>query len=106
MGFFNSGGFWLAEGLLLCLSVIGFKRWAEDRGIPMSLWKWVLVLSWAFFAGFTIAFVGTCIGEGEPDAAFIGAIMFGVIATVSAVVLWRLLQVGAKPQKPKLDEEN
>jgi hypothetical protein len=94
MIFFTSGLFWFLEGIMACLMVIGFKVWTEDRGIPMPPWKWILFGLWACFAAFTIAFVGTSIGESEMDAAVKGGILFGVISVITAVGFWRFLLRG------------
>lgn len=99
MSFFNSGLFWFIQGIFVCLIVVGFKVWMEDRGIPMPFWKWVLLGIWVFLFGFTIAFVGTNLGEKEPQAALLGGIVFGLIAIITGVGLWRLLLIGKKPKK-------
>lgn len=98
MSFFSSGLFWFLEGIFACLFVIGFKLWMEDRGVPMPFWKWILTGLWVLFLGFTIAFVGTSLGEGEPTAAKLGAILFGLTSIISGIALWRILQVGKKSQ--------
>jgi drug/metabolite transporter (DMT)-like permease len=91
MHFFSSGLFWFLEGIFACLFVIGFKFWMEDRGVPMPFWKWLLLGLWILFFGFTIAFVGTNLGESESTAAFRGGIIFGLTAMITAVGLWRFL---------------
>ena len=99
MEFFNSGLFWFIEGILATLFILGFKAWMEDRGVPMSWWKWISLVIWILFAGFSIAFVGTSIGENEMTAAFRGGIIFGVITIVSGMVLWRLLNIKGSKNK-------
>ncbi len=94
MQFFNSHTFWFVEGIFFCLVIIGLKIWAEDRGIPMRLWKWVLLVAWMLLLGFTLAFVGTSLGENEPVAATKGGILFGIIVVITGVVLWRLIMIG------------
>ena len=91
MEFFTSGLFWFIEGVFACLAVIGLKLWTEDRGIPMPWWKWVLVALWVCLAGFTLAMMGTSLGEGESRAGLMGGLMFGVLSVVIGVVFWRLL---------------
>jgi len=93
---FNSALFWFLEGILFCFVITGFKAWMEDRSIPMPLWKWILFVAWLAFGGFTIAFVGTSIGEGEANAALRGAVLFGIIAVVSGFGLWRLIKIGSR----------
>lgn len=91
MDFFTSGIFWFIEGILFCVLLTSFKAWTVERKIRMSTWKWILVVIWILFAGFTVAFIGSSLGEGEKDAAGIGGAVFGVISLISAIVLWRVL---------------
>lgn len=91
MHFFTSGLFWFLEGIFACLFIIGFKFWAEDKGYNLPFWKWLLLGIWIVLCGFTIAFVGTSLGEGEPNAALFGGIIFGLITIISAVGMWRII---------------
>lgn len=91
MGFFNSGMFWFVEGILVCVAVMGFKVWMEDRGIPMPFWKWVLLGIWMVLLGFCIAFIFTSMGENEQTAAVKGGIIFGLVTIISGVGLYRLI---------------
>jgi hypothetical protein len=95
MQIFNSGFFWFVEGILFCVMVLGVRAWARDRALPQSWWKWLAFGLWVSFAGFTIAFVGTSFGEGEPTAAVRGGILFGGVVILSGVGLWRLWMIGA-----------
>jgi hypothetical protein len=105
MQIFNSGFFWFAEGILFCLVLIGFRAWALGRGIPLPAWKWVALLVWLLIAGFTIAFIGTSLGENEPTAAVRGGLLFGLITVIAGVGLWRLLLIGAGGQDPREQEQ-
>ncbi len=91
MQFFTSGLFWFIEGILACLFFVGFKFWSEDKGYVMPIWKWLLLGIWIILFGFTVAFVGTSLGEGEPNAALFGGIIFGLITIISAVGLRRII---------------
>ena len=91
MQFFTSGIFWFFEGLLFCLAIAGLRIWTEDRNIPMPLWKWVLVVVWILFAGFTIAFIGTSLGEHETTAAIWGGLIFGIGTVICFLILLRVL---------------
>ena len=96
MQIFNSGTFWFVEGVLFVLVVIAFKVWMEDRELPVPWWKWVLVLAWFALVGFTAAFVGTSLGEGESAAAIRGGALFAMAALLTGVGLWRLLAAGSR----------
>ena len=91
MSFFTSGMFWFLEGISACLFIIGFKLWAEDKGLSMPFWKWILLGIWILLFGFTIAFLGTSLGENESNAALFGGIIFGLLTLISAVGLWRII---------------
>ena len=103
MPIFNSGFFWFVEGILCCIVVLGIRAWALDRAIAMPWWKWLAVGMWALFTGFTIAFVGTSLGEGEPTAAVQGGIMVGIVAVVSGVGVWRLWLIGSGPREKQAE---
>jgi hypothetical protein len=62
----------------------------------MPPWKWVVFVTWLFFAGFTIAFVGTSFGEGEPAAGLRGGLLFGFVTIVGAVGVWRVFHAGRR----------
>ena len=96
MQIFNSGMFWFVEGTLFCVMLLGLSAWARDRSVPMPWWKWATFLVWVLFAGFTIAFVGTSLGENEASAAVRGGIFFGIIAVVSGVGVWRIVMIGTE----------
>jgi hypothetical protein len=95
MQIFNSGLLWFVEGILFVVVVLAVRSWAEDRRLPLPVWKWMLFFIWVGLAGFTIAFVGTSFGEGEPVAATRGGLLFGLITIISGVGLWRVLLAGA-----------
>ncbi len=94
MTFFSSGFFWFIEGILASVMVMGFKTWMADRGTPMPWWKWLLFGLWVLIFGFTIAFIGTSIGENETTAAVKGGIIFSLFTVITGVGLWRLLAIG------------
>ena len=91
MQFFDHGLFWFVEGILTCLALWGLRAWMQDSHRPMPWWKWLLVVIWIGFAGLSIAFVGTSLGEGEVQAAYLGGLWGAVIAVISAVVIGRVL---------------
>ena len=99
MDFFTSGLFWFVEGVLACLVAVGISLWEKDRGVPMPWWKWVLTAAWFCLLGFTLAMVGTSLGEGEHQAALMGGIIFGVLTVITGVAFWRLLGYSGSSRK-------
>ena len=87
----SNGLFWFFEGILFCLTLLGLRIWTQDKRIPMPFWKWALSVLWLLFFGFTIAFIGTSLGEGESQAASLGGIIFGLISIISFFILWIVL---------------
>ncbi|UCH82569.1 MAG: dehalogenase [Candidatus Latescibacterota bacterium] len=102
MAFFTGGLFWFIEGVLACLAVVAIKIWTQDRGIAMPWWKWLLTALWFCLAGFTLAMIGTSLGEGEPRAAVMGGVVFGVVTVVTGVAFWRVL--GFSRAQPKTND--
>jgi hypothetical protein len=92
MQFFNSGLFWLIEGVLLCLVILGMKVWSEDAGISMRPWKWALFGAWLLLLSFSIGFIGTNLGENEVNAAIKGGALFSIITIIAGAGLWKLLR--------------
>lgn len=94
MDFFLSGTFWFIEGILFTIILISFNVWAKDNKITLSPIKWTAFVLWIFFLGFTIAFVTTSYGEGEPTAGFKGGILFGMITLISGAGILRFILSG------------
>ena len=101
MSFFTSGTFWFIEGVLFVVLIIALRAWLKEKGARMTAWKWLLVVVWILLAGFTAAFIGTNIGEGEYTAALRGGGVSAIIVLVYALVLLRVLGIsgGRKPAK-------
>jgi drug/metabolite transporter (DMT)-like permease len=97
MSFFTSGLFWFIAGILACLVILGLREWFGERGLKMAPWKWVLVAGWLVLFGFSLAFIGTCLGEGEPTAAFKGGMLFLLASLLAGAALWRMLKVEKFP---------
>ena len=57
-------------GLLYALIVAGAPLWAEDLGLHMTWWKWILAALWYGLLCFTFAGGFTLMGEKEPGACF------------------------------------
>jgi len=78
--------FWVFMGLIYALIIAGAPIWAQDMGLQMSWWKWILAAGWYALLSFTFAGSFTLLGEKEPGAwyRFLGfhlivTIIFGVI---------------------------
>jgi len=93
MQFFNSGFFWFIEGIFLCLVILGFNQWMKERAVNMTLLKWLAFIIWILIFGFTIAFIGTSLGENEKTAAIKGGIFFGIITIIAGAGIWRLIHI-------------
>ena len=91
MSFFTSGTFWFIMGIIFTIVMLAFKIWMEDRKVVMNWWKWLLWGFWILLTGFTIAFIFTSLGEGEPTAALKGGILFSLITIIYSAGTWRLI---------------
>ena len=85
--------FWIIMGLIYALIIAGAPLWAEDLGLNMTWWKWLLTAIWYGLLNFTFAGGFTLLGEKEPGACnkFIRFNMIIVIAT--GAVLGFLIKV-------------
>ena len=80
-------------GLIYALTIAGARVWAEDLGLPMNWWKWLLAAIWYCLLSFSFAAGFTLLGEKEPRA---GYYFFGgslAIMIILGVGLWYLLWV-------------
>lgn len=83
--------FWIAMGLIYALAIAGARVWAQDLGLQMTWWKWLLVALWYCFLSYSFAGAFTLLGEKEPRAwyRFLG---FHLIITVLlGIVFWLLV---------------
>ena len=83
--------FWIVMGLLYALMIAGAPVWAEDIGIPMNWWKWLLAAIWYCLLSVGIAAGFTLMGEKEPRAGYIIAVLSVVIMIILGLGLWLLL---------------
>ena len=78
--------FWIAMGLLYALIIAGSPVIANDFGLEMNWWKWLLAAFWYIALSIGIAGGFTLIGEKEPGA--------GKKLLVSTFVIMFVLGVG------------
>ena len=83
--------FWIILGLLYALTIAGMPIWAEDLGIQMAWWKWLLVSLWYILLNFSFAGSFTLLGEKEPGAwyKFLGFHL--IITIIFGVIVWSLI---------------
>ena len=96
MSFFTSGMFWFIEGVFFIVLIIALRVWLKEKGARMTWWKWFLLVMWILLAGFTAAFIGTNIGEGEYTAALRGGGASAIITLIYALILMRVLGVSGR----------
>ena len=82
--------FWIVMGLLYALIIAGAPSLAQDLGLQMSWWKWILSAAWYIFSSYTFAAAFTLLGEKEPGAwyRFLGFHL--IIAIIVGIILWLL----------------
>ncbi|MCP4756834.1 MAG: hypothetical protein GY866_38720 [Proteobacteria bacterium] len=84
--------YWIAMGLVYAVVVVGAKIWAEDLGLVMVWWKWLLTAGWYIVLSLTLAAGFTLIGENEPRAGTNFLVFFLPIFIVLGIGLWFLLR--------------
>jgi len=83
--------FWIVMGLIYALMIAGAQMWAEDIGLQMNWWKWLLAAMWYCFLSIGIAAGFTLMGEKEPRAGYYIAGLTVVIMIILGIGLWLLL---------------
>ena len=83
--------FWIVMGLIYALMIAGAQMWAEDIGLQMNWWKWLLAAMWYCFLSIGIAAGFTLMGEKEPRAGYYIAGLTVVIMISLGIGLWLLL---------------
>ena len=84
--------FWIIMGLLYALLIGSAGIWAEDLGLSMTWWKWVLTAGWYIFLSFSVAGGFTLMGEKEPRAGYKFLGFFLAVTIVLGVGLYFLLR--------------
>ena len=83
--------FWIVMGLIYALTIAGARIWAEDMGIPMNWWKWLLAAIWYCILSISIAAGFTLLGEKEPGAGYRLLGISLIIIIILGLGLWHLL---------------
>ncbi len=83
--------FWIVMGLIYALMIAGAPAWAEDLGLQMTWWKWLLTAIWYGLLSLGIAASFTLMGEKEPRAGQYALGLTLVIMIILGVGLWSLL---------------
>ena len=83
--------FWIVMGLLYALIIAGAPSLAQDLGLQMSWWKWVLSAVWYIFLSYTFAGAFTLLGEKEPGAWYRFLGFYLIITIILGVVFYFLL---------------
>lgn len=83
--------FWVVMGLIYAVTIAGAPVWAEDLGLQMTWWKWVLAaLSYALLS-FTFAGSFTLLGEKEPGAWYKFMGFYLSLSIILGAITWFLL---------------
>ena len=83
--------FWIVMGLLYALVIAGARVWAQDLGLQMNWFKWILVAFWYGLLSFSFAGGFTFMGEKEPRAGylFLGGSL--LVTIILGIILWFFL---------------
>jgi len=82
------GMMWFVIGIVVGITPI--VAYAVNSKFEVDLWGWLGMAVGEFLVLFAIAWTVASLAEGEPRAASMGAIMFGVPALIAMAVSWRL----------------
>ena len=94
--FFDGNFYWLLNGILLVVIVMGLKTFAEDKGWTMTWWKWLLTGLWYLIFSTGFYGWGTLIGENFASAGFKMFLATFFASIILGVGLWRVLASGSQ----------
>ncbi|MBL7175980.1 MAG: hypothetical protein ISS66_09170 [Desulfobacteraceae bacterium] len=83
--------FWMVMGLIYALMIAGAPAWAQDLGLKMTWWKWLLAALWYFILSVGLAGGFTLLGEKEPRAGYYSLGLVLIVMIILGVGLWFLL---------------
>ena len=86
--------FWIFLGALMA-SALWYMYINVHTTRKMSATTWILTISSVLWGGFTLAWVGSSIAEGEIQAAGMGLLIFGIML-IALVVITRVMILGKK----------
>ena len=78
-------------GLIYALMIAAAPIWAQDLGLKMSWWKWLLAAGWYVVLSIGVAAGTTLIGEKEPRAGYYILVLSLIIMFVLGFILLILL---------------
>jgi hypothetical protein len=83
--------FWTVMGLIYALMIAAGPVWAEDLGLQMTWWKWLLAAIWYGVLSIGIAGGFTLMGEKEPRAGQYTLGLTLVVMVILGLGLWYVL---------------
>ena len=92
----------LSNGLIFLGAVCAFyclHHYMKETNRKMNWWKWILAVCWALGVMFSVAVLGTFIGEGASQAVAPGGLFFLVVILISGAVVYKLLFGGFGKKK-------
>ena len=81
---------WSVLSALFVLALWGMSSLLSERDITLDALQWLVYLAWLLWTLFGIALVRTFVSEGERRAVRLGALIFGGVSGISAVLLSQL----------------
>ncbi len=95
---FGGAGLWFFLGMVFILVAAGARHWANDLGLRMTWWKWLLAAAWYALLNLTVAAPMTLVGENEAGAGGRLLAAMAVLTVILGVGLWRVLAAGAEAE--------
>ena len=80
--------FWIVMGLFYAMMIAGAPVWAEDLGVQMSWWKWVLCALWYVLLSFTFAGSSTLLGDKEPKAWYKFLVFHLILTIIAGIIIY------------------
>ena len=82
-------------GIFIAIGFISFFNLLKTKKITLKWWQWIITVLWFLYTAFVLKMIESFVQEGALKAALVMGLIFGFIAIVWAILIFRFI---LKPQ--------
>jgi len=77
---------------VVCTTILFYLiHFSSKRETPLKIWHWVLIVIELAYILFVLELIAGFIEEGSAKAAVVMGSIFGLLAIIGAVLIWRFI---------------
>lgn len=78
-------------GIICACILFLIIHYSKRRNITVKTWHWIVIVLEIFYILFVLELIAGFIEEGSPKGAVVMGSIFGLIAIIGAVLIWRFI---------------